>query len=965
MIKAQSKILVFALAAILTVPAIGQKKPLTHDVYDSWKAIGGITLSNNGQWLSYTISPQEGNNFVEVKSTDGTKTFKYDNVAANRFTDDNKFFIATLTPSREENKEATDKKVPADKRPKNKLLILNLQTGQANIMERITSFSMATEATDWILYRPEPPVKEEEKKEDKPPLTDSQEKEPTKQEENKEEKKMTGHGSGNEVVLHQLSTGKEIKLANVGLQQWNKAGTKFFYQSTPETLTGHGLFVLDLKTEKTTPLVEGLAQYRTMSLNEDESRIAFLSDIDDYRSKNPNHSIHVVSTDGKGLQKIAQSGNGIPDGWQIPRGSSVRWSENEQRLLFTTAPIPPTEEEKKPDPETTPDLDVWSYTDIELQPQQALGAARRRSLTYDAFFEFKSKKITQIESPEMENVTLPSTGEGKWGLYSVEKFTGAGVAPEDFYKVNLETGEKTLLGANVLGGFSFSPTGRWINSFDFITKESRVIDPNTGTSFSLTDRIPYPIHDIVEDVPIGGGPWGTAGYGKDDKTVFIYDQFDIWMVDLTTNSKGVNVTKGYGRMFNNVLRYNSLDTDAEYIDPSKETYLTAFNPKTKEGGFAWGTLDGTKTPDVFLMEPAIYRGLAKARDAEVYRFQRETVSDYREVYITTSPKLDNAKVFSETNPQQKDYIFPTVQLVEWTSLDGDKLQGKLYKPENVDPLKDYPMVTYFYDRESDTLHQYQTPAPSASTVNIAWFVSNGYFVFVPDIVYRTGYPGESAMSCIVSGVNHVVENHNVDPKRIGIQGQSWGGYQTAYLITETKMFAAAGAGAPVSNMFSAYGGIRYGSGLVRQLQYEQGQSRIGGTMWEYPMRYWENSPIFFADKVETPLLIMHNDQDGAVPYTQGIEYFTALWRLNKPCWLLVYNQEDHNLIKRKNRKDLSVRLGQFFDHYLKGEPMPEWMSKGIPAEQKGKNLGYKKPGEEEKKTEEKKSGGLQNPAILP
>lgn len=356
----------------------------------------------------------------------------------------------------------------------------------------------------------------------------------------------------------------------------------------------------------------------------------------------------------------------------------------------------------------------------------------------------------------------------------------------------------------------------------------------------------------------------------------------------------------------------------------------------------------------------MFRGLAKARDAEVYRFQRETVSDYREVYITNSPKLDNAKVFSETNPQQKDYIYPTVQLVEWTSLDGDKLQGKLYKPENVDPLKDYPMVTYFYDRESDTLHQYQTPAPSASTVNIAWFVSNGYFVFVPDIVYRTGYPGESAMSCIVSGVNHVVENHNVDPKRIGIQGQSWGGYQTAYLITETKMFAAAGAGAPVSNMFSAYGGIRYGSGLVRQLQYEQGQSRIGGTMWEYPMRYWENSPIFFADKVETPLLIMHNDQDGAVPYTQGIEYFTALWRLNKPCWLLVYNQEDHNLIKRKNRKDLSVRLGQFFDHYLKGEPMPEWMSKGIPAEQKGKNLGYKKPGEEEKK-----AGGQQNPEILP
>ena len=263
----------------------------------------------------------------------------------------------------------------------------------------------------------------------------------------------------------------------------------------------------------------------------------------------------------------------------------------------------------------------------------------------------------------------------------------------------------------------------------------------------------------------------------------------------------------------------------------------------------------------------------------------------------------------------------------------------IFKPENFDPTKKYPMIAYFYEKDSDLLHLFRNPAPSASTINIPLFVSQGYIVFNPDIPYKVGYPGESAISAIVSGVNAVVDRGYVDPKRIGIQGQSWGGYQVAYMVTETNMFAAAGAGAPVSNMFSAYGGIRYGSGLVRQFQYERQQSRIGGTPWNSFLRYVENSPLFHADKVETPLLMMHNDRDGAVPWTQGVEYFTALRRLNKPVWLLNYNNEDHNLVQRKNRKDLSIRLSQFFDHYLKDAPAPEWMVKGLPAVDKGRTMG--------------------------
>jgi len=281
--------------------------------------------------------------------------------------------------------------------------------------------------------------------------------------------------------------------------------------------------------------------------------------------------------------------------------------------------------------------------------------------------------------------------------------------------------------------------------------------------------------------------------------------------------------------------------------------------------------------------------------------------------------------------------------VEWTSFSGEKLKGLLYKPENLDPNHKYPMVVYFYERNSELLNRHQHPSPSHSTINKTFYNSNGYLVFVPDITYRDGYPGQSAYNAIVSGTQHLINKYPfVDEKHIGLQGQSWGGYQTAYLITQTDMFAAGMAGAPVSNMTSAYGGIRWETGISRMSQYEHTQSRIGGTLWEKPLHYIENSPLFYAPKVNTPLLMMHNDNDGAVPWYQGIEYFVALRRLDKPVWMLTYNDEPHNLKTTSwaNRVDLSTRMFQFFNHYLKGKPMPEWMEKGVPAIEKGKNLGY-------------------------
>ncbi len=934
--------LALATAACLSVAiATAQKKTLTHADYDAWKSISGISLSNDGKWLAFTIAPQEGDNVFEVKATDGSKAYKFDRGTSVRFSDDSKFVVATIVPKREDTLKATRDKVKPEDRPKNNLFILNLTTGESTTLEKIASYNLARKGSGWIIYPPEPPKPEPAKPEEKPKEGD-----PPKQE---EPKKKKGHGDGTTYIARNLASGEEIRFENTGTYSWDEAGTKLYFVRTPKPVTGHGVFVYDFAAKKERPIIEGLAQYTRLSLSEDGKRIAILTDKDNYTAEKPSFSVYWAETSGGNARRAAYEGDeGIPIGWYVPPTSTMRWNKAADRLIFSTVVKPPAQ-----DPPVTPDdekvnLDIWNWQDVELQPQQLLRAAAVRNQTYDAIYTVSNGNIVQIETPELDTVAMPRDGNGNWGLATVAKSSGAGTTPDDIYLVDLRNGQAKRIFENVRSNLSFSPTGRWLVGFDFDSHESFVIDPNNLRKTAINDRFPHPIYDTKDDHPYGAGPFGTAGWSQDDGTVYVNDEFDVWRLDLTKSAPAICVTGEFGRNWDTVVRYLRIDPDQLFIDPAKPAYFSLFENKTKRDGFALSAMGSHAYPTVLIQKPVAFGGITKARDAEVYTYQEENVNVFRDVYVTNA-RLENGKQFSDANPQTKDYVWPTVELVEWTSLDGEKLQGLLYKPDNFDYRQKYPMLTYFYEKSSQGLFGYQTPAPSASTINIAYFVSNGYCVFVPDIPYKVGYPGESAVSAIVPGVHKVLDMGFVDPKRVGIQGQSWGGYQVAYLVTETDMFAAAGAGAPVANMFSAYGGIRWGAGVTRQLQYEQGQSRIGGTPWEMPLRYLENSPVFFADKVKTPLLIMHNDADGAVPWWQGIEMFTALWRLEKPCWMLVYNGEDHNLVQRKNRKDLSIRLQQFFDHFLKGEPMPVWMSEGVPASKKGTTYGFEIP--------DKKSGG--------
>jgi dipeptidyl aminopeptidase/acylaminoacyl peptidase len=371
------------------------------------------------------------------------------------------------------------------------------------------------------------------------------------------------------------------------------------------------------------------------------------------------------------------------------------------------------------------------------------------------------------------------------------------------------------------------------------------------------------------------------------------------------------------------------------LRPGQNLLFSVFNQRDMSAGYLFYSLGSRFSPDTAsgrLTAAQSFSGFFKAKEAPVYGCLKGSFDKSYDVYV-------EGRQYSHINPQQAGYNWLSVELHHWKMFDGKMSQGLLYKPENFDSTKKYPIIFYFYERDARTRYNYIAPQPVRASINIAYFVSNGYLVFDPDIFYKTGQPGEDAYNSVISAAKYLSGFKWVDTTKMGLQGHSWGGYQVAYLVTRTHQFAAAEAGAPVANMTSAYGGIRWETGISRQFQYEKSQSRIGSTLWQRPDLYLKNSPLFRADKVTTPLLMMHNDADGAVPWYQGIEYFSALRRLGKKVWLIEYNGEGHGLTERRDRKDWSIRLSQFFGYYLKGEHPPRWMVEGVPATLKGIDWG--------------------------
>ena len=924
---------ILSAVSITTFSAFGysQKKPLDHSVYDGWKSIRGTTLSRDGKWLAYVTAPQEGDATGTIRSVTEGRTISLPNANVIRFTSDGKFALATLAPEFEASRKARRDNVPAISQPKSALAIVDLVSGKTERVERVASFSLPERDSGWFAYRLEPPKPATpEKKEDKEASSDSQ----TRRGRTGAETPAATTTRGAVYVLRQLATGKEHRLEAVEDTAWDKKGLTFAFTvatgKKPKELGDVGVYDLThdklVSAKNTVPK----AKFSKIVLSEDGLKVAFTTDRDDMRAKKPLSALYLAPVETLIAKRVP-----IPNADDsVNAGGAFRFTPSGKRLIFSTSKKPLADPPETPADEKV-SVDIWTYKDDQIMPQQLIQAARERSRGYDAIYDVSKGASVQIETPDLPAVQFGDEGDGLYGIADVSKPYGieATYNPgfSDLYAIDLRTGVPRKLLTHYNGSASLSPDGGTVAVYLGEKKEWVAYDLKGGEPIPLSAKIPYPVYDELDDHPADAPSYGLGGWTKSGK-VIVRDKYDLWLCDPKGLSAPQNLTGG--RVSDLVFTPVDLDPESRTVDID-DLPLTVINDRTKDGGVFWRRNGSVQK---IMLGDRKYAFVDKADAADTLVFSRQDVTEYPDLWLT-NVRFDDPKKVTDANPQQKEYNWLKGEIVTWTSADGTPLQGILYKPENFDYGKKYPLISYFYERNSDTLHDYKAPAPSASTINIPLFVSQGYLVFVPDIPYKPGAPGQSALSAIVPGVNSIVSRGYVDPKRLGIQGQSWGGYQVAYLVTATNMFAAAEAGAPVSDMFSAYGGIRYGSGSLRQMQYEHGQSRIGGTPWDSFLKYVDNSPVFHIDRVNTPLMIMSNDKDGAVPHTQGIELYSAMRRLGKPCWMVVYNDEDHNLVQRKNRKDLSIRLSQFFDHFLKGAPMPVWMKEGVPAVEKGRTMG--------------------------
>ncbi|MEM9834791.1 MAG: prolyl oligopeptidase family serine peptidase, partial [Bacteroidota bacterium] len=752
---------------------------------------------------------------------------------------------------------------------------------------------------------------------------------------------------GNELVIVNLETQEEWRYERVDEYFFSEDGSRLaFTQVADDSTASAGVSTFDTESQSLLPIDTGKVSYKQLTLSRDGSSVAYLASEDSLKADDRYHHLYLWTENSEASLVADTTTSALPNNWMVSEHGKLDFSYDGRRLFFTTAPRPVEyayEEDTTLLDEERVKVDVWSWQDPFIQPMQLEQKEEEMKRSYSAVHDLSSKKIVQLGSEEMPSIRFDRDKRLPYviGIDDTpyrKQISWDYPFRRDAYLVNISTGEAEKFAESTTGYPQMSPGGNyayWYNSED---SSWYTYDISSKATVNLTEKIDANFYDELNDRPMLPGSYGSAGWTEDDEHILVYDFYDIWKINPKT-LEASNLTNGYGRENEITFRYEEFDPEAYFIPANNEIIVSAFDQKTKQSGYFQEHTGNSRAPEKLVMEDYRLYGLQKAQDSDEVIYRKSSFSDFPDVWLS-STDFKKAKELSNANPQQQDYLWGSVELVSWKSVDGTPLDGLLYKPENFDPSQKYPMMVYFYERNSDNLHSHRAPAPSRSIINFSFYVSRGYLLFVPDIVYKEGYPGESALNAVVSGTLNMMERGFVDPDRIGMQGHSWGGYQSAYIVTRSNLFRAVESGAPVSNMTSAYGGIRWGSGMSRMFQYERTQSRIGGSLWEYPLRYIENSPLFMADKIETPLLLLHNDEDTAVPWEQGIELFVALRRLNKPAWLLNYNGEPHGITKYHNQKDFTRRMQQFFDHYLKDEPAPAWMQEGLPATLKGRTLRY-------------------------
>lgn len=940
----------------------GQKTPLDHSVYDSWQNIGARKISNDGKWIAYSVDAQEGNPNLSLYSVKNKNSKKFARGTKLEFTNDSRFAVFQIRPLYKDIKAVKDKKLKKNKLTKDSLAIVDFLNGKTEKIPNVKGFKIPEKGDSYVAYLLEN-------------IKDKSSDDASDKEDGDEKKDDDENAKPLQLVVRNLLNGKSITYDNVFRYEFSKNGKQLVFvtkkpeekpskdkkekkdsldaqsvakketnKSKPKKYAFQTVQVVNLQTGAVNKISEMEGDFSQLSLDEVGSQLAFVGTSSAQNDLVKLYQLYYFNLKENKKEIVTNDNSEMKKNWVISENRLLKFSKNGKQLYFGVAPKPIAKDTAMIANDHAV-VDIWNYKDDYLQTVQLKELKDDLKKSYAAVMQTeKPNFFRNIDGVDLDTLRVVNEGNAEFvlGVTSLNNRISSqweGSTKKTYFLIDNKTGERTEIIHNFNGSVAVSPLGKFVVIFDREKGKWFSYNVKTKLTLSLNNELPVSFVDEEFDMPDFPDPYGIASWTDNDESVIIKDRYDLWEFFLNGSKKPRNITNGFGRKNKITFETYDLDKDIKSLNRKSSIYLSAFDNTSKANGIFKTSIHSNTDPIKIQMENVWgYRTLQKAKNAEEYILIKESYTDSPNIFATSD--FSKQQKLSDTNPQQKLYNWGTDELVNWTTPKGNTSTGVLYKPENFDPNKKYPMIVYFYEKLSDNLNRYVAPAPTPSRLNISYFVSNGYLVFTPDISYTDGLPGESAMEYINSGVEKLKGNSWVDAAKIGIQGQSWGGYQVAYLIAHTNMYAAAWSGAPVVNMTSAYGGIRWSSGMNRQFQYEKSQSRLGKNLWEAPELYIKNSPLFTIDKVKTPVVIMSNDKDGAVPWYQGIEMFTALRRLGKQVWLLNYNGDDHNLMKRQNRKDIQIREQQFFDYYLKGAKAPAWMTKGIPATQKGKDWGF-------------------------
>jgi dipeptidyl aminopeptidase/acylaminoacyl peptidase len=927
---------IFVFAGILAHADTAQKPIQLNDIL-GWKRIASPSVSADGNWFAYRLSPAEGNSEVILRNLKDGKEQRFSVGEVPRvdapagggrggappvrdlaISEDSKWAAFVAYPSVKEAKTLKKAKKPVESR----VIVVELATGKKTEFERVRRFAFSGERGTMIaMHRypvssptPPPAVSAGAAADDKP--------------------------SGSDLILYEMATGNEMNIGNVSDFSFDKKGNYLAWIIDAQDKIGNGIEVRDMATGMVMPLDSAKASYKGLTWTETGDGLATVRGVEDKAWEDKLYTVVAFRKSSTGMEKLIFDPSkeaSFPKGMTISPNRNAMWMADLSEVTFGIHELRPkkpgadgkaNEAGAKAKPDDSPDLPdmvIWHYKDSRMQPMQQVQENADKNFSYLCAYRPSEKKFMRLADEDVRVVTM--TPDSKYAMgadirnYELDKNL-SGQSFEDVYSIDLRTGERKLAVKKERYAMGASPDGSHILYYDagvYYTYEA-----STGQSYNITKQIPATFWDTEDDHNIVKPPHRPIGWAKDSSAVLLTDGWDIWKAPVHGGA-GVNLTVNGKK---DKIRYRTryrLDPDEKGIDLSQPIYVNAYGEWTKKSGIA--VIPPGGTAQMLAFDDASYAILMKAKHANVYLYTRETVSEFPDYHIAVGsgpgPKITDA------NPQQKDFLWTKgSRIFDYVSDKGDKLQGTLYLPANYEHGKSYPTIVYIYEKLSQNTNVY--PQPNYEGFNIAAYTSNGYAVVTPDIVYKVNDPGMSAVWCVLPAVKAAIATGIVDPKHMGLHGHSWGGYETAFLVTQTNMFAAAIAGAPLTDMIAMYNAIYWNSGDANQPIFESSQGRFAGSPADNMEAYIRNSPVYHAKNVTTPLIILHNDKDGAVDWTQGIEYFNTLRRMGKPVVMLQYKGENHHVRKPENMKDYTVRVKEFFDYRLTDKEPPKWLIEGVP-----------------------------------